>query len=75
MRSTRHATVRDAACLLGVCPETVRAWERRGVLPRAMRGPTNGWRRWDMKALRAACERLQPQVAAEATEADDVAAR
>ena len=61
-----YATVKDASELLEVSPETVRHWEARGVLPRAMRHPVSRYRLWPREQLEEACRRLQPRVPEEA---------
>ena len=61
MLRERYATVREAAQLLDVSPDTIRGYEARGVLPPAMRSPANGYRLWPREQLLEACERLRPQ--------------
>ena len=44
-------TVGKVAALLGVHPDTVRNYERRGIIPPAKRSPINGYRIWDKKEI------------------------
>lgn len=50
-----------AARLLGVTPHTLHDWERRGILPPALRHPANNYRLWPREEVLAAAERLQPR--------------
>ena len=38
--------IQHVSALLGVHPDTVRNYERRGLVPRAKRSPINGYRYW-----------------------------
>ena len=54
----QYLTVRQIAELLQCCPQTVRNWSKRGVLPPPL---VLGRRKrlWNAEAVRAALERLQ----------------
>ena len=44
-------TTGKIAAVLGVHPDTVRNYERRGLIPRAKRSPVNGYRVWNPEDL------------------------
>jgi DNA-binding transcriptional MerR regulator len=44
-------TIGKIAAVLGVHPDTVRNYERRGIIPRARRSPINGYRIWEPEDL------------------------
>ncbi len=44
-------TIGKIAAVLGVHPDTVRNYEKRGIIPRARRSPINGYRIWEPKDL------------------------
>ena len=44
-------TTGKIAAALGVHPDTVRNYERRGIIPRARRSPINGYRFWQLEDL------------------------
>jgi predicted DNA-binding transcriptional regulator AlpA len=60
----RYLTVRQLAEILQCCPQTVRNWYKRGLLPPPLR---MGRRKllWDLEAVRAALARLQRSAANE----------
>jgi hypothetical protein len=53
-----YVTVRQLARALQCCPQTVRNWCKRGVLPRPLR-LSRRKQLWDTAAVRAALARLQ----------------
>ena len=55
--------IADVAKILGVHPETLRRYERRGVLPPAKRHPL-GWRVYSAEDIKELQRRLQPKVVA-----------
>jgi MerR family regulatory protein len=44
-------TIGRVAAILGVQPDTVRTYEKRGIIPRARRSPINGYRIWEPEDL------------------------
>jgi DNA-binding transcriptional MerR regulator len=44
-------TIGKIAAVLGVHPDTIRNYEKRGIIPRARRSPINGYRIWEPKDL------------------------
>ena len=44
-------TTGKIAAALGVHPDTIRNYEKRGIIPFAKRSPINGYRIWDTKDL------------------------
>ena len=52
--------IAEAAEILGVHPETLRRWERRGVLPPAKRSPL-GWRIYSGEDLKELRDRIEPK--------------
>ena len=61
-----YLTVAQAASLLGVATNTVRAWDAAGIIP-SRRNPANGYRlfkRGDLEAFLAAIDRSEaPRIA------------
>ena len=59
-------TTGKIAAALGVHPDTIRNYERRGIIPRARRSPVNGYRVWQfedldqMKVILGVSESSQP---------------
>jgi hypothetical protein len=50
-------TIGKLAALLGLHPDTIRKYERQGIIPVANRSPLNGYRVWseeDVEAIRQA---------------------
>jgi excisionase family DNA binding protein len=52
-------TVKDAAALLGVSPDTLRNWDRAGKL-KAGRHPLNGYRLYRREDLESLLRQAQP---------------
>ena len=44
-------TTGKIAAALGVHPDTIRNYEKRGIIPVARRSPVNGYRIWDAEDL------------------------
>ncbi len=44
-------TTGKIAAALGVHPDTIRNYEKRGIIPAARRSPINGYRMWDSEDL------------------------
>jgi len=55
-------TVRKAAGILGVNPETLRRWDRKGKF-KAKRHPINGYRMYDVSVVRLLLNKIQKGVA------------
>jgi excisionase family DNA binding protein len=60
MRET-YVTVHDAAEILGVAPNTIRAWGAAGKIPE-YRHPLNGYRLYKRSDLKQVIERLERSV-------------
>ena len=52
-------TTGKIAAALGVHPDTIRNYEKRGIIPVARRSPVNGYRIWDEEDLERMREILQ----------------
>jgi DNA-binding transcriptional MerR regulator len=44
-------TIGKIAAVLGVHPDTIRNYEKRGIIPRARRSAINGYRIWEPEDL------------------------
>lgn len=51
-------TIQDAAKILGVNPETLRRWDRKGKYP-AKRHPINGYRLYNEKDINALLKKIE----------------
>lgn len=58
---TTFATVHEAAEILGVAPNTIRAWGAQGKLPE-YRHPMNGYRLYKKVDLTAVLKRLEASI-------------
>ena len=52
-------TTGKIAAALGVHPDTIRNYEKRGIIPVARRSPVNGYRIWDEEDLQRMRDILQ----------------
>ncbi len=56
--TTTLITIQDAAKILGVNPETLRRWDRKGKF-KAKRHPINGYRLYDSNDIKTLLKKIQ----------------
>jgi excisionase family DNA binding protein len=52
MANKQWFTIHEAAQILGVHKDTIKYWEQNNLIPKAKRNPKNGYRVYDVQAIK-----------------------